>query len=164
MKIISGIILLLCLFPAFALEIKGRVIKVSDGDTIKVLVDGKEEKIRLAKIDAPESKQEFGYQSTRYLAYLIYRKEVIVKYTKKGKYHRIIGVVYCEGQEINLLMVRNGYARHYRHFDNTAEYIEAERKAKQERIGLWKNDRAIDPYLYRKIEKLKKQQKKKKGF
>ncbi len=49
-------------------ELTGKVVSVSDGDTLRVLVDDQQIKIRLSGIDAPESDQPFGQASKRYLA------------------------------------------------------------------------------------------------
>jgi endonuclease YncB( thermonuclease family) len=52
------------LVPSVALaDFTGRVVKVTDGDTITVLVHNKQIKVRLDSIDAPESKQAFGKRS-----------------------------------------------------------------------------------------------------
>ncbi|MEY4001578.1 MAG: hypothetical protein RI968_696, partial [Pseudomonadota bacterium] len=79
----------------WASEIVGKVIAVSDGDTITVLAPGnKPTKIRLAGIDAPESKQPFGQKSRQHLADMVFGKEVRVQVVNKDRYGRIVGVVY----------------------------------------------------------------------
>ena len=58
------IILLLISNNLLSLELKGKIIHISDGDTVHLLTDNKEKiKIRLNNIDAPESKQAFGNKS-----------------------------------------------------------------------------------------------------
>ena len=58
------IILLLISNNLLSLELKGKIIHISDGDTVHLLTDKKEKiKIRLNDIDAPESKQAFGNKS-----------------------------------------------------------------------------------------------------
>jgi endonuclease YncB( thermonuclease family) len=65
--------ILLCILgviaPITALaDFTGRVVKVADGDTITVLVDERQVRVRLESIDAPESKQAFGKRSQQSLA------------------------------------------------------------------------------------------------
>ncbi len=80
--------LLLPLFSLFAAEIRGRVIAVSDGDTITVLdeMDQGKFKIRLDKIDAPEKKQAFGSKSKQFLSSLIFGKQVSIRYRAVDRY------------------------------------------------------------------------------
>lgn len=148
-----------CLFSAElkGKVIKGKVIKVSDGDTITILTEEKRPvRIRLDKIDAPEKKQAFGYQSKKYLSSLIFMKDVIVKYKKIDRYGRVLGVVYYDGQDINLLMIKSGMAHHYRHFDKTPEYMLTEKEARENRVGLWQDENPIEPYQFRKLSKRRK--------
>ena len=80
--------LLLPLFSLFAAEIRGRVIAVSDGDTITVLdeMDQGKFKIRLDKIDAPEKKQAFGSKSKQFLSSLIFGEQVSIRYRAVDRY------------------------------------------------------------------------------
>ena len=70
------------LAPAAANTLTGRVVGVTDGDTIKLLVDGRSQyKIRLGEIDAPESGQPFGQKSKRMLSDLVFNRTVSVRVT-----------------------------------------------------------------------------------
>ncbi|MDX1375545.1 MAG: thermonuclease family protein, partial [Burkholderiales bacterium] len=75
--------------PAPAATLLGRVVGVSDGDTITVLgADRARERVRLAGIDAPESRQAFGAAARRGLAGLVFGAEVRVEYAKRDRYGR----------------------------------------------------------------------------
>lgn len=68
----------------------GRVVGVHDGDTITVLVDGKESlKIRLNGIDAPETKQPFGARAKEELSGLVFGKTVEVTVQATDRYERL---------------------------------------------------------------------------
>jgi endonuclease YncB( thermonuclease family) len=54
------LVLLFALLPVAAWAITGKVVRVSDGDTITVLEGGRQYKIRLEGIDAPELGQAYG--------------------------------------------------------------------------------------------------------
>ena len=97
--------LLLLSLAVFSAEIKGKVVAVSDGDTITVLdeMDKGNFKIRLDKIDAPEKKQPFGSKAKQFLSSLIFGKQVTVRFKAVDRYGRIIGTVYCDEVEINLV-------------------------------------------------------------
>lgn len=163
MKKFIFITLLFSVLIAFTDELTGKVIKVSDGDTITILDNENQVyHVRLDKIDAPEKKQEYGFESKQYLKSLIWMKDVLVKYNKKDRYNRILGIIYCNEQEINLMMVENGFAWHYKHFDKSINYIMAEKQAKENKVGLWKSEHPIEPYQFRKYKKSNFSRKKRK--
>lgn len=119
MKKLILLSLLLFSLPVFSAEIIGKVIGISDGDTITVWDDMDKGifKVRLDKIDAPEKKQAFGNKSRQFLSSLIWGKKVSVRFKAVDRYGRIVGVIYLDGTEINLVMVQNGCAWHYGYFD-----------------------------------------------
>lgn len=72
--------------------ITGKVIGVSDGDTITILDSGnRQHKIRLEGIDAPESNQAFGSRAKQSLSDLVFGKTVTVTSRKKDRYGRVLG-------------------------------------------------------------------------
>ncbi len=155
MKPLFLLSLLFLSLSLFSAEIKGKVVAVTDGDTITVLdeMDKGNFKIRLDKIDAPEKKQAFGNKAKQFLSSLIFGKQVTVRYKAVDRYGRIVGVVYCDGAEINLVMVQNGYAWHYCHYDKTPAYIQAEKQARADKKGLWVSNVPMNPYEFRKMKK-----------
>ena len=61
------LLLLLVLFPATAETVyHGKVIKIADGDTLTLLVNNKQHKIRLSDLDTPERKQPFGTKAKQH--------------------------------------------------------------------------------------------------
>ena len=122
----------------FSLELIGKVVKVSDGDTVTILTSDKtQHKIRLSDIDAPEKKQAFGNKSKDNLDKYIAGKTVTVEYQKKDKYKRVLGTIYYNNTDINLQQVKDGYAWVYKKYSNNKNYYKAEKLARDKRIGLW---------------------------
>lgn len=123
-KICLCLVLLLCTFQVQAVTwVQGKVVSVSDGDTITVLDDKKKSyRIRLDEIDAPESAQAFGQVAKKKLSDAIYLKPVSVQISGQDNYKRIIGTVWLDRTNINLYMVQNGlawaYDKYVKH-DNT---------------------------------------------
>lgn len=128
----------------------GKVVKVSDGDTIKVLHGDTKYSIRLAEIDAPERKQVFGEVSKLALTDKIFGKDVKIEWEKKDRYGRIIGQVYLEQRWINKEMVFEGYAWHYKAFSKSKDIAVAESEAKTEKRGLWIEMNPLPPWEFRK--------------
>lgn len=133
-------------------ELQGKVVKVIDGDTIRVLDSAKQEhKIRLYGIDAPEKKQAFGNKAREYLASLIAGKEVKVLVKDKDRYQRNIGLVELNGMDINKEMVKNGYAHAYTEYSE--DYVSEEADARAFKLGLWSEDNVIKPSEFRKAHR-----------
>jgi len=135
----------------------GKVIGVSDGDTITVInAEKTEHKVRLMGIDAPETKQDFGNESKQTLSTLIYQKEVTVAYKKLDKYQRKVGKVILYEQDICLAMIELGMAWHYKDYEKEQSktdrdfYSQAELKARESNIGLWQLSNAIEPSAFRR--------------
>lgn len=137
--------------------IEGKVVGVSDGDTITVLdKNNKEHKIRFGGIDAPESKQDFGNKAKENLSNLVYGKTVRVISNKIDKYGRTVGTVFLDGKDINLEQIKAGFAWHYKDYaseqseaDRTT-YADAETVAKRSKSGLWSMANPTAPWAFRK--------------
>ena len=150
-------ILLLLLSPlSFAEELTGKVIKVSDGDTITVLDSNNQKyKVRLQGIDAPETQQAFGETSRQSLASLVYDKEVIILWDKRDKYARILGKVIVDGRDANYEQLKKGLAWYYKQYENDLSdedkerYSEAEAWARNYTEGLWTDSKSIPPWEFR---------------
>ena len=139
----------LCL-SACAEELHGRVVRVADGDTVTILSGGSaQHKIRLYGIDAPESHQAFGQKSRERLAHYVSGKDVTVKWKSKDKYGRILGTVWLGSTDINLQMLRDGFAWHYKRFDTNPVYAAAESEARAARRGLWVDPNPVPPEEFR---------------
>lgn len=148
--------------PSFADTLQGRVIAISDGDTVKVLdATNTEWKIRLLGIDAPEKKQAFGQKSKKHLSDLIFDKTVTVEYSKKDKYGRTVGKILAEGVDANLEQVKSGLAWHYKKYereqsvDDRDLYAKAEEQARLVKRGLWVDAEPTPPWDWRKEAKIK---------
>ena len=143
-------LLLLFSFSLFAGEITGRVVRVADGDTITVLDAAKtQHKIRLQGIDAPEKSQAFGQRSKQHISDIVFGKSVTVTWDATDRYGRILGTVWLDGKDINLQMVRDGFAWHYKRYDSTPAYAQAEADARASRRGLWADPSPIPPEQFR---------------
>lgn len=128
------------------------VSSVSDGDTIKVNVNGKIETVRLIGVDTPETKdprkpvQCFGKQAsdftTQQLNGTSVRLEPDTTQQERDKYGRLLRYVYMpNGTLFNQLLVASGYAYEYTYQNNPYQFhddfIKAQRLAQQEGRGLW---------------------------
>lgn len=138
----------------------GRVVAVSDGDTVTVLDDTNTQwKIRLMGIDAPEKKQAFGSKSKESLSALVFNKQVHVEFNKQDKYSRTVGKIMVYGIDANLEQVKAGLAWHYKQYAreqseaDRAAYAHAEEQARSEKRGLWADPDPTPPWDWRKQQK-----------
>ena len=159
----------LCITASVHADISGRVVVVSDGDTIKVLAaDMIEYKVRLTGIDAPERGQPFGNASRKHLASMIAGKEVLVESTREDNYGRVLGKVWVQPRscpacgrtlDVNHAQVVDGMAWWYRYYareqseEDQGRYESAEDEAKVRKRGLWADPDAVNPYEWRKSQR-----------
>ncbi|WP_423793187.1 calcium-activated nuclease EcnA [Methanocaldococcus indicus] len=145
----------------------GKVVKVVDGDTVYVDVNGELWKIRLLGVDTPEIHKKnnpyeyyllngtpitnttylklWGYKAKHFAERELLNKEVIIVFDKnlqKDRYGRYLAYIYLNesGHLVNFneLLLKEGYARVYiSDFSLKNEFLKIEREAKERRVGLW---------------------------
>jgi endonuclease YncB( thermonuclease family) len=121
-----------------AQTVTGRVVGITDGDTLTVLTPAKSQlKIRLAEIDAPESSQPWGTKSKAMLSELAFGKEVKLVITDQDRYGRFVARVYVGSTDVNAEMVQRGGAWAFRRYLTDQSILTLESGAKRARIGLW---------------------------
>jgi endonuclease YncB( thermonuclease family) len=158
----------MCFFAALAIlcsqtiagdppsSFSAKVVRVTDGDTIVVLLGKTQHKIRLEGIDAPEKGQAFGTKARQALADKIFGQTVRVVWRKRDRYHRILGRVYLGDRDISLEMIRDGMAWRFKRFNKEKALAEAEQQAREARRGLWAAKDPIPPWEWRKLQKTMK--------
>lgn len=132
-------------------EITGKVISVKDGDTIKILYNGKTLTIRLAHIDCPEKKQPFGVVAKRFTSEKCYGQTVTIQHENKyDRNKRLIGVVInAKGENINAALLKAGLAWHFKKYSAEKEYAAMENTARQNKAGLWAGKNPVAPWEWR---------------
>jgi len=166
-----------CLFAREACQ--ATVIRVSDGDTVWVLINGRQRKLRLLGIDTPEKfasrklsreaahcgvsegyKKNLGQMATHYAKKLLTKgqKVRLVSYGR-GYYGRVLGVIYLpDGTCYNEKIVEDGYACVYKYHGHKSsqlpwtEWIKLNRlldKARRHKRGLWSVDYTVMDCLCR---------------
>lgn len=151
---------LLLVNQAYADTLLGRIIGITDGDTLTLLdATNAQHKIRLAGIDAPEKRQPFGQICKQSLSDLAYDRTVQVEWNKLDRYGRAIGKVLVNGQDINLEQIKCGCAWHYKRYQNEQSledrliYAKAEDKSRAVKAGLWADPRPEPPWDWRKASR-----------
>jgi endonuclease YncB( thermonuclease family) len=149
-------ILLLFVSCVNAETLVGKVVRITDGDTLTVLTSGNRQYvIRLQGIDAPEHNQAFGTRSKQNLSRLVSDKEIQLDCGKQESYGRQVCKVLVNGSDACLQQVKDGFAWHYKQFESeqTREdrklYADAEDAARAARIGLWIDPHPIPPWDFR---------------
>ena len=125
-------------------------IRVVDGDTIRAEAKGKEIKIRLVEIDAPEMNQPFGAQSKNFLNSLLYEKDVTLISQGEDRYGRVLGNLFSNELNVNMLMVKFGFAWVYDKYAKNSSLYKHQDQAKAENLGLWQAKDPIAPWVWRK--------------
>ncbi len=145
---VIGILLYGFTVAAFA-NITGKVIGVSDGDTITILYERQQIKVRLLEIDAPEKAQPFGNKSKQSLSSLCFGKDAKLISNQKDRYGRVLARVRCNGIDANTEQIRRGLAWVYDRYVTDYELYKIQYEAKTNRRGLWRDASPIPPWTWR---------------
>ena len=136
-------------FPAYA-DFSGRVVSVADGDTITVLVERQQVKVRLVEIDAPEKAQAFGNRSKQSLSDMCFDKEAQILEKGKDRYGRTLGRVYCVGIDTSAEQVRRGMAWVYDKYVTDHSLYQLQNEARTANRGLWYDPEPAPPWEWRR--------------
>lgn len=138
--------------PVLARDLTGRVVGVSDGDTLTLLANGRDQyRVRLAEIDAPEGGQPYGRNARRMLSDLAYGKQVTVRVVDVDRYGRYVGRIRANGVDVNAEMVKRGRAWAYRAYLSDQRFLMWEQEARRLKKGLWglQSDQIMAPWEWR---------------
>lgn len=131
---------------------EGKVVGITDGDTLTVMHGGRAEAVRLNGIDAPERRQAYAARARQMLGELTYGKTVRVNVTGRDRYGRTLADLYlADGRCVNHELVRAGLAWWFRRYaprDRKLEAIELE--AREARRGVWEEEEPVPPWEFRK--------------
>ena len=136
-------------FSAYA-DITGKVIAVADGDTLTVLIDQRQIRVRLIDIDAPESGQPYGQQSKESLAKICAGKQAPVADNGKDRFGRTLGRVTCEKVDANAEQVRRGMAWVFDRYVKGRSLYSLQDEARAAKRGLWTDPDPVSPWEWRK--------------
>jgi len=149
-----ALLLLVPAIPVLAEDvILAKVVGVSDGDTITVLKDKMQIKVRLYGVDAPEKSQAFGSRARQFTSDLVFGKTVEVKPTDTDRYGRTVAWVFVDGRNLNEEIVRAGLAWHYKRYSRDENLARAEMATRAGNFGLWSDPHAIPPWEFRRAKK-----------
>lgn len=144
-----------------AFQLQGRVIRIADGDTFTLSVGGRQEKIRMASIDAPELTksheqpgQPLAQASKDALAKLIAGKTLTLDCYERDRYDRnVCDVPLNSGRTANQQQVASGMAwantEGRGKFMRDAALQELQEQARQAKLGIWGQAGAIKPWVWR---------------
>ncbi len=137
--------------PVSQTVLVGRAIKIVDGDTFDLLVGSMTYRIRLNGIDTPERGQSFYKNAKDALGAWCRLQPLTVKYKSKDRNGRLLGDVYTtNGHWINLKLVEEGMAWHFKKYSTDKILSAAEIKARANKIGLWKEINPVAPWIWRR--------------
>lgn len=147
---VASLTALLITFPLFSHAHK--VIGITDGDTLTLLVDQRPLKVRLANIDAPETRQPFGARARQHLSTLCFGKDAEYEPQDVDRYGRTVAVVYCDGIEANRAQVANGSAWVYPKYNRDPSLPQLERESREMRRGLFADSEPVRPWDWRRAK------------
>jgi len=135
--------------PLAAQRFAGRVLDVTDGDTVIVARGRGQVTVRLFGIDAPEGGQPFGREATAMLSQRVLGKVIDVDMKDVDQYGRLVAAISIDSRDIGEELVRAGAAWHYVQYSDDPRLASAEREARAARRGLWKASSPQPPWTFR---------------
>ena len=122
----------------YAEDFTGKVVGITDGDTIRVMHNGAPERIRLWGIDCPESKQPFGTRAKQFTGDLAFGQTVIVRVRDVDRYKRTVAeIILPDGRNLNQELVRAGLAWWFERYARRELILrDLEQEARAARRGL----------------------------
>jgi len=153
MKLFIHLLIFCLLITVQASAFDGRVVKVTDGDTVDVLdTSNKLTKVRLYGIDAPEKSQDFGQKSKQFVLDIVAGKTVSVEAIDTDRYGRTVGVVHIGNTLLNAEILKSGLAWYYSQYCKKSfcgEWQQIESQARSSKIGLWSIANPQAPWDFR---------------
>ena len=125
------------------------VVRVIDGDTLRVWITDEIQTVRLIGVDTPETVhptkevQRGGKEASAFTQAMLDRQTVRLEADPAGdqvdRYDRLLRYVYLDGVNFNARLIREGYAVAIRSFpySRKAEFVRLEALARKERRGIW---------------------------
>jgi micrococcal nuclease len=146
-------LILLFFLPSLSCAWSGKVVGVTDGDTITVLRKGRGEKIRLYGIDCPEKRQAFGTKAKRTTSALTFGKMAEVEPVDVDHRGRTVALVTVGTTLVNEELIRQGLAwvdvQHCKR-PVCRDWEALQLAAQEEGRGLWANLHAVPPWEFRR--------------
>jgi micrococcal nuclease len=139
-------------------QVKGKVVKVKDGDTVVVLLSDKtQETLRLADVDCPENGQAFGKNAKQFTSSQVFGKTVTFYRIGKDKYRRTIAkIFYDDDKYLSKEIIKAGFGWWYFKASKNLELQKFQDDAKEKKLGLWADKNAVSPWDFRESKKKKK--------
>ena len=155
---VRAVLFFLLLFPlavpSVRADVLARVVSVHDGDTLTVVIDERQVKVRLTDIDAPELRQPFGTKSKQSLSELCFGKTAALEVRRQDRYKPALAQVICGGRDANAEQVRRGLAWTYVRYARSDSQLHAIQAAAQTaHRGLWVDPAPVAPWDWRKYDR-----------
>lgn len=136
---------------------RAKVERVIDGDSLQVRHQGVQKEIRLIGVDTPEYTQPWGKAATYFVMNVCLDQEVTLEVYGQDKYQRYLVKLYVQENELNHLLVEQGYAWVFPKLTAESRPLKKyEQEAKRQKIGLWQQDNPVAPWVFRRQKKKRK--------
>lgn len=143
--------LFLLITTLFSQVFQGTVVNVKDGDSMEILINDQVTEVRLSGIDCPEYNQDYGDKATQFTISKCKGRTVIVTKSGIDKYKRTLAkITLPDGTDLSELLVKNGYAWHYKQYSTDSTLTALEFEAIKNKSGLWSEQNPVAPWDYRR--------------
>ncbi len=138
--------------PKVIEELTGKVISISDGDTAKILVGKEQVTIRLEGIDALNRIKALE-RSPKKLCCPDLWEDSRSQEDGQDRYGRSLGFIFVDSMDVNAQMIEDGWAWHFKKYNDEQRLASLEEEARAEKRGLWADPNPLAPWEFRARKK-----------
>jgi endonuclease YncB( thermonuclease family) len=132
----------------------GSLMWVTDGDSLRALVNGQDMEIRLADVDAPERGQPYGWEAKLALIDLVRGRHIVLAPRDVDHHGRIVARIWAGEIDVNRELVKRGAAWFYPAYAEDESLFHEEQRARTAKLGLWGvAGSRIEPWEWRRRER-----------
>ncbi|BHH83356.1 hypothetical protein LA52FAK_16450 [Desulforhopalus sp. 52FAK] len=128
------------------------MVKIIDGDSLKVKAGNNKYEIRLYGIDAPEYDQAYAAKAKKYVKKIILGKGVRVAPIEYDRYGRLVAIVQVGDTSINEKLLREGLAWYYSKYCKKkicSSWKKVSKAAKKQKKNIWSTSSSVAPWTWK---------------
>ncbi|MBF0382990.1 MAG: thermonuclease family protein [Magnetococcales bacterium] len=129
---------------------------VQDGDSLIIKKNGRNVRVRLQGIDAPEKGQPFANKAKYAVINMAKNRSVRVVEKERDRYNRVVAKVFLpDGRDLSYVMVESGLAWRHVRYGKDSRLRTLEKAARKNRVGLWSDDKPTPPWVWKRQSRKK---------
>jgi endonuclease YncB( thermonuclease family) len=131
----------------------GKVISITDGNTICVIHSDKARMVKMSGVDCPDPDQPYGPEAKEFLVSLISGREIWINVERMDHFNRGVSKITLDGQDVAVQVVQAGLGWYDTRYSSNAQIAEAQTLARASKSGLWSQEKPVPPWEFRQMSR-----------